>query len=87
MIELGARKYKLYTIVFACGLLYVIPDSVGLVSREKYPVKAEIIIRKYVYIKNILCETGWDIGTKTTVPHSDTCGSATHSLNIGAGSR
>ena len=23
----------------------------------------------------------------TTVPHSDTCGSATHSLNIGAGSR
>ena len=24
---------------------------------------------------------------KSTVPHSDTCGAATHSLNVGAGSR
>ena len=32
-------------------------------------------------------DTSPNVSDVTTVPHSDTCGSATHSLNIGAGSR
>ena len=42
-------------------------------------------------INNVLLQFIWNNKRPkiqlNTVPHSDTCGAATHSLNIGAGSR
>ena len=40
-----------------------------------------------ITVLELLCITGGATTSLFTVPHSDTCGAATHSLIIGAGGR
>ena len=59
-----------------------VPSHVGIQGNEPVDALARLALNEsFTNIKipyaDLVC----------TVPHSDTCGAATHSLNIGAGSR
>ena len=58
---------------------------------DGYPSMIANDDRVFIFLRDsddiTACHFGWNIDHGGTVPHSDTCGAATHSLIIGAGGR